>query len=61
MLTPELKRHLLAGGCGGDACSHCDGTGRIEEPSATPGVTLHGRCWDCGGTGMRLIAYGEAK
>ncbi|MGR3823842.1 hypothetical protein [Salipiger marinus] len=50
-LTTAARRHLGAGGCSGDLCRNCSGTG--EEPQSWQNEDAGGSCSVCLGRGMR--------
>lgn len=52
--TPQVREHLASGGCGGDVCTMCDGTGSIRYDAGNPGEPwVSDDCYYCRGTGMR--------
>jgi len=51
--TDTVKKHLSSGGCGGDVCTHCNGSGMKTEPDGSrPGMNITEDCYRCRGSGM---------
>lgn len=52
-LTTGARAHLLAGGCSGDLCRACKGTGVEGEMDHSRGTMVFGSCSCCFGRGTR--------
>lgn len=50
-LADPARDHVAAGGCSGDLCHRCNGTG-MERIETGTGTTVNERCSWCGGRGL---------